>query len=254
MPSSLPSEILDLIVDYLHDDPTALKTCCLLSKSWISRTRTHLFSRVKFHLEKAPLKSWMKAFPDPSNSPACYSSHLLICGPPVTVVAGIDARAWIRAFDHIVALKVDTGRGGDDQVSLIPLHGLSPTLKSLSLLFRSIPLSEIFDFVCSLPSLENLKLISGGMDDEPSEWTTQTSPELTGALYLLVEPSLGGIRTTVRRLLDLPGGLHFSKVHVGYPMEDAESTRSLVSRCSGTLECLRVTCQFSSTFPYVTMC
>jgi len=34
----LPPEILDYIVDLLHNSPNALKECCLVSKSWIPRT------------------------------------------------------------------------------------------------------------------------------------------------------------------------------------------------------------------------
>ena len=31
--SNLPPEILDYILDLLHDEPEALKECCLVSKS-----------------------------------------------------------------------------------------------------------------------------------------------------------------------------------------------------------------------------
>jgi len=48
MSRSLPPEILDLIVDHLHDEPTALKACCLVSKSWVPRTWNHLFALVEF--------------------------------------------------------------------------------------------------------------------------------------------------------------------------------------------------------------
>ncbi|KAF9645264.1 hypothetical protein BDM02DRAFT_3073690, partial [Thelephora ganbajun] len=46
--SHLPPEILDYIVDLLHDEPETLKQCCLVSKSWVSRTRKHLFANVEF--------------------------------------------------------------------------------------------------------------------------------------------------------------------------------------------------------------
>ena len=40
---SLPPEILDLIVGHLCDK-TALKTCCIVSKSWVPRNRAYLFA------------------------------------------------------------------------------------------------------------------------------------------------------------------------------------------------------------------
>ncbi|KAF9643160.1 hypothetical protein BDM02DRAFT_3081141, partial [Thelephora ganbajun] len=44
----LPPEILDYIIDLLHDKPETLKQCCLVSKSWVSRTRKHLFADIEF--------------------------------------------------------------------------------------------------------------------------------------------------------------------------------------------------------------
>jgi len=73
----LPPEILDNVVDLLHDESDALKVCCLASKSWISRTRKHLFAHVDFPTA-AYLESWKETFPDPSISPACYTRTLII--------------------------------------------------------------------------------------------------------------------------------------------------------------------------------
>ncbi|KAF9647951.1 hypothetical protein BDM02DRAFT_3065508, partial [Thelephora ganbajun] len=49
MSSSLPQEILDLIIDHLRDEPDMLKICCIVSKPWVQRTRKHLFVHIKFH-------------------------------------------------------------------------------------------------------------------------------------------------------------------------------------------------------------
>jgi len=74
---SLPPEILDLTVDHLHDEPIALKACCLVSKSWVPRTREHLFARVEFRGTELPVERWKKNFPDPSNSPVHHTRTLL---------------------------------------------------------------------------------------------------------------------------------------------------------------------------------
>ena len=39
----LPNEILDIIIDFLHDDQDALQTCSLVCKSWLPSTRFHRF-------------------------------------------------------------------------------------------------------------------------------------------------------------------------------------------------------------------
>ena len=69
MSCPLPPEVLDLIVDNLHNELRVLRTCCTVSESWVPRTRTHLFACVEFRLLRSPIESWMKGFPDPSKSP-----------------------------------------------------------------------------------------------------------------------------------------------------------------------------------------
>jgi len=234
---SLPPELLDLIVDLLHDQPDALKACCAVSTSWVRRSRKHLFARIEFSLLKSHIERWKEAFPDPSQSPTRYTRSLLIRGLPVITTADTGSAGWIHTFSNVVRLHVDTIVG--DDFSLVPFRGLSPTLKSLILAYKSsTPPSEVFGLVCSFPLLEDLALISLGNYNEVGGWSApSTSPKLTGSLDLRI---LGGIRSTVRRLLELPGGPHFTKITVSCLDEDVESTMSLLSRCSDTLESLSV--------------
>jgi len=44
--SSVPPELVDSIIDYLHDDSVALKNCSLVCHSWIPSSRYHLFRQV----------------------------------------------------------------------------------------------------------------------------------------------------------------------------------------------------------------
>ena len=80
MLSPLPPELLDLIVDYLRDEPIALKACCLVSKLWIHRTRRLLFAHVKFLRVANPIESWMRLFPELLDSPAHFARSLSIRG------------------------------------------------------------------------------------------------------------------------------------------------------------------------------
>ena len=75
MVSSVPPELLDLIVDHLRDEPIALKACCLISKSWLHRIRSHIFADVRFDRPSAstPHRITDADLPDPSNSPAHYA-------------------------------------------------------------------------------------------------------------------------------------------------------------------------------------
>ena len=236
---SLPSETLDLIADHLHDDPAALKACCIASKPWVPRTRKHIFAHVEFHAQKAHIERWKKIFPDPSKSPARHTRSLSIHGLSAVTAAGTDAGGWIRTFHKVVHLRLESLDGRDQQAFLIPFHGLSPTVKSLHLTFYpSATFFEVFDLACSFPLLEDLAVISFGPESNNGRWNApSTSPKLTGSLDL---KTIGGTRSVIHRLLNLPHGLHFAKITVSCLSRDFELTTELVSRCSGTLESLTI--------------
>ena len=239
MSPPFPSEIFDLIIDFLHDESDALKACCLVSKSWVHRTRKHLFARVKFS-SKSLFTLWQKTFPDLSKSPAHYTRSLSIHTSEVAIPGDASVDDRIRTFSGVVLLHVEIVDTGNN-VSLVPLHGLSPTLKSIRVHCRLfIPSSEIFSLVCSFPLLEDLTLDAPEDISEVDEWIVpSTSPKLTGYLDLKM---YGGIRPAVRRLLELPSGLHFSKISVLCVREDVESMMDLVSKCSDTLKSLSICC------------
>ena len=233
---SLPPEILDIIVDHLRDEPTALRACSLVSKSWVPRTQRHLFDCVKFLFKSgSTIESWMETFPDPSNSPAHYTRSLRISHIQVITVAISDVLAQIHSFNRIVELAVAIENG---PISFAQLRGLSPNLKRLYLFHSFAPSSEVFDFICSFPLLENLALHSARphANENAAKWNKpSTSPKFTGSLLLS-----GSNRIITRKLLDLPGGLHFSKIRARCPIEECNLTQELVSACSDTLESLCV--------------
>ena len=185
----------------------------------------------------------MHTFTDPSNSPGQHARDLRISGlEPLTA-----ASTWVRSFRHIEKLLVRTYQWeGHPEASLVQLHGLSDTLRSLYLSHVSLPLSKVFDLVCSFPLLESLALRHEGREIDTDGWVTPlTSPKLTGSLHLMDE-----IRS-VRALLDLPGGLRFTKITIRCFVEDAESAMDLVSRCSGTLESLCIDFHSAGRFPSI---
>ena len=208
----LPPEILDLVVDHLHHERTTLRTCCLVSKSWVSRAQSHIFADISFWSRES-IKFWMKAFPDPSNSPAHHTRSLRISALAVASVASQDARPWLRSFQLVVTLSVDGHRmdGG---------------------------FSEVIDLICSFPLLEDLFLWFSASDNSVDhDWDTPSpSPKLNGTLLL----KRGGSCLIIPRLLRLPGGLHFTQIQVSCPVDDSGSIPDLVLRCSDTLESLHI--------------
>ena len=231
---SLPPEILDVIVDHLDDEPTALRACCLVSKSWVWRTRRYLFDRVEFNSARSSVEKWIEVFQEPPNSPVHHTQILWISGRDVVATTSVDGLTWIRSFRGIKELLVDTK--DTPRVSLVHFHGLSPTLTSLCLFHFTNPFSEVLDLVCSFPLLEDLFLTPLGTERVTNRWEIpSTSPKLTGYLSLS-----GGLRSIPRGLLDLPNGLRFTKISVMSPVKDADLAGELVLGCSATLESLRI--------------
>jgi len=241
----LPPEILDYIVDLLHGEPEALKECCLVSTSWVSRTRKHLFAHIRFR-SADDLRSWKKTFQDVANSPARHTHTLSVGRPRHVVAADAEEGGWIQAFSGVASLDVDSNHFLEaSEVSLTPFHRFSPTLKSLHIRPIRLPYPQLFDLICSFPLLEDLNLKGGdGLfdgDDYPHGSQTvapSTSPPFTGSLSLNI---YGGLGEILRQLLDLPNGLHFRTLTFLWDREKyLRWIRELVVKCSHTLESLDV--------------
>src|SRR5215471_17388021 len=48
----LPQELIDHIVDFLHNDKQALIACSLISQAFLSASRFHLFSHLDLHIRE----------------------------------------------------------------------------------------------------------------------------------------------------------------------------------------------------------
>ena len=83
---SLPEELLDHIVDHLHNSEDALKSRCIIPKSWTLRARRHLFARVRFHTPES-LKSWKERFSDSSTSPTYFTEYMRVDCPQAVASA-----------------------------------------------------------------------------------------------------------------------------------------------------------------------
>ena len=250
--SNLPCELLDHIVDLLHDSKTPLKNSCLVSKSWVARTRRHLFAEVHFRTAQS-LESWKKTFPDPSTSPARYAKALFIHLPQVvtTAAVGEGAGCWVGGFPHVVCLAMVGGSKWplDDRwgESFALFHGISPVIKSLRVDFVLCRCPQLFDLILSFPLLEDLSVTSCHLtpfgfrrgSDGPSTPSQPSSlPMFSGSLELDIS---GGMKPFVRRLLSLSGGMHFRKfIFVWYYEENIPLMMALVERCSHTLKSLDI--------------
>ena len=244
----LPSELLDHVVDFLFDAGDALKSCCLTSKSWIPRTRKHLFAEVKFRY-KEDLYSWKATFRDPSTSPACYTKTLAVECPWAATVSDAEEGGWIRTFSCVERLELESLRMVEYQSvelnCLLPFHGFSgPAIKSLRLAYIPLPLPLIFDFIYSFPLLEDLSVFASVVPPAHTNTLLERQrttihplnpPVFTGSLELFRAGSF------ITHLLSLTSGLHFRELKLIWDKEDGVSpTTSLVESCCSILESLHV--------------
>ncbi|KAF9781414.1 hypothetical protein BJ322DRAFT_276582 [Thelephora terrestris] len=237
---NLPGELLDHVVDLLHDTRDTLVNCSLVSKSWIPRARKHLFARIRFHTA-TNLRSWKHNFPDPSTSPAYYVQTLSIDFPLVITAAD---GGWIPTFSRVVRFEVVI-RSTNSRVSLVPFHGFSLVINSLHVNFTDFPPSRVFDFVTSFPLLEDLSAVSygrfkgdHGFDEHPVGVRPSSPPAFTGSLELFLND---GMKPIASRLLSLPSGLHFRELSLAwFDIHDVPLTMALVESCCSTLESLSI--------------
>jgi len=245
----LPPEILDWIVDFLHDDPKALEGCCLVSKSWIPRARKHIFDEVSF-ITMEKLQSWKEMFPDPLNSPAYHTRTLSVVWSRKITATYCGAGERISGFSRVVQLRL-AGQGlfPDPALSFALLHGFSPVVKSLSMNFAVLPPSQIFHLVLSFPLLEDLSIITYSNPLTGDELPTIDQPpsplRLTGSLELSMG---GGMGPIARWLLSIPGGVHFRELSLEwFREEDPLLTMELLEKCSNTIDSLKITCDSRGT-------
>ena len=260
----LPQETLDHIVDFLHDEPEALKACCLASKQWVPRARKHLFAMVEFSSAK-DLELWKQIFSDPSISPAYHTHTMIVHCTQLVMTENAWAGGLIQTFSRVARLRLVWASMEDnfqttpddlEKISLAPFHLFSSTLKSLRMEFLILPHPQIFDLVHSSPLLEDFALfgISPSLNDGGDFRGQQAvipliSPALTGCLELYI---YSGIGNPTRRLLDLPGGLHFRTLALSWSQEDDHRwIAELVARCSHTLESLDINYIFRCTCSHV---
>jgi hypothetical protein len=105
----LPPEILDYIVDLLHNEPWWLQRCCLVAKSWVPRTRKYLFNKI-YIASLDDLEAWWKVFPDPNSSPGHYTRTLFFFSVRSIFSGVAGGRSLVRPFSNVMRLVISSGK------------------------------------------------------------------------------------------------------------------------------------------------
>ena len=162
---SHPPEVFGSTIDFLHDNPEALKTCCLVSKSWVPRAQEHFFNEIKFR-SPADIEAWKSAFPDPTKSPAYHTRSLFVHYVESIPSADGEEGGWLQPFSNVVRLDLrsiaEPRSETKPKFCFIPFYGFS-LAKHLRIMYLFLP-PEVFNLICSLPLLDDLTILGSPVD------------------------------------------------------------------------------------------
>ncbi|GLB45006.1 hypothetical protein LshimejAT787_1900840 [Lyophyllum shimeji] len=118
----LPQELVDHIIDHLHDDPVTLNSCALVCHAWLPTSRLHIFSKVSLkvtpaagHLTPSELCKRLHRLFTASPSIICYVRELEVLeGSPLggqtapqAASGGNRSTTWVTTectFPHLLRM------------------------------------------------------------------------------------------------------------------------------------------------------
>jgi hypothetical protein len=151
--AKLPQELIDAIIDHLHDDKEALASCSLVCRTWTPRTRHYLFTNFTLNGKK------LKTFPRSGSAVMPFIRHF-------SVVDLSTAREW----NKFLPLLVGFDRARSLSFSNIGIPWQAMKSKSRSSLLRTFSavvclklnfirtkrFSEVASIICAFPCLQTL--------------------------------------------------------------------------------------------------
>ena len=232
----IPQEIIDEILDHLAADPSeliSLRSCSLVSKSWVPSCQRHLFYAVSF--TSRYMDKWLKTFLAPEESPAHYVRDLFVW------IGGRDRVpevffeytlcAWFTNAENVTLF----GHGGGPPSRTPSLWKLPQSITSLTTTTDMVTLVQIRDIMMQLPNLNDLSLSGSLIPVDRSALLgigATLKGRFSGELHLY-----GGYadNNLMNMLLEVPTQLNFTAVQVCATYQCLLSTARLVEACGKTL-------------------
>jgi hypothetical protein len=187
MSPSLPQELVDIIIDHLHDDQQSLLACSLVCQNWVEPSRIHKFasSTIKWETRQKSFNDFPIALQYLQDLTVIISSGFIETSLPKLpnanlrrlCVEGLSILGtWINLFSP-VSLHPYT-----DLTTLELCHCIIPNFSTLTRLIYHFP------NLASL-SIRQTLFRSSSVPNELVEKNDTRSPPLTGRLYV-TEPGV----------------------------------------------------------------
>lgn len=224
---SLPPEIVDHVIDFIDNDRT-LRSCSLVARSWVGRSRMYLFHDVVLFSHNR----WQKIMPVGDASPARYTRTLTLAQGNAPRGRWINTDNLFPFLSHLQDFK---------NVEKLILDGWVPSrfsegglkkyfghfgerLRSLELAGEMMTPESFLTLLGLLPNLEDLSLRER-IDEEETGRVLAVPPKLSGRLTIRsYSPPIFSI------LCGLP--LKFKEICLHDHLHDYQD---LINACAGTL-------------------
>ncbi|KAF9482679.1 hypothetical protein BDN70DRAFT_874670 [Pholiota conissans] len=193
----LPTELLMTILNFIHDDKETMRTCCIVSKSWLPCARYFLITN-KFSLTELNVGRFISLLSSPHATIGAYIYHLaihtqqysILLDQSLSFINDATSVNWMRpalsisaCLHYIRACSANTLRSltlhDIGPLSLTDFGTLSPLLRSFSSLTRLelsqclfSTIQEFFAVICARPNLRRLVLTNIMIQDEDETITS----------------------------------------------------------------------------------
>lgn len=169
-----PQELIDTIIDFLHDDKPSLYACSLVCRDWLETSRIHKFSSLTVHNQNH-LDEWLVATP--------YLRKILLAGYSHSIPFDPSKCIYLPKLRFASANMLE-------QSSVFPVQNLEE-LRLSRCKFENA--QHFLDFICSFPRLNSLDISQVRWDKESVEnlagWSRKMPlPPLKGRLSITESP------------------------------------------------------------------
>jgi len=233
----VPQELVEMMINHLRSDIGALKACCVVNKTWVARSRYHLFYQVEI-LDDTQLHSWASTFRYPANDVGGFVRRLHIAHPRMLEDVSEFSLEQFTNVEYFSLGDVPDPTARFQASGMINILPLPTTLRSIRLCLERIQARGISSLFQRFRNLEDLSIVcpQRGIEDAI---TLESSPKLWGELKIVANNDLTCFATL---LGNLPNGIRFTRANISIPLEQPQTINTLLQSLAHALTSLSIEC------------
>jgi hypothetical protein len=250
----LPQEIKDQVIDLLHEDDETLRSCALVSRSWLRQSRRHIFAEVRigYHL----LMKWCRNIAPGEDGLSSFTRKLEVSHRSPREFEVV--MPHLGSFKRVESLMISDYDCMDlDNEPYLPIapdkyYGhFGESLRSLHMLYPSESLGALLPLIYLFPHLESLTIeglmAAGDEHPAPPSPSSPTPNAFKGALHLRL--LAGNDMHILSKLAKYP--LQYDHISIGGSSRElCAHFNNLISACSRTMKTLDVAQKYTGMRPF----